>query len=264
MTLATSHGCGRAAERLPADQFRQHFLARHLGQEGVHGQARRDRVDPDAVRGDVERGAPGERHHPGLGRRVVRLAGLRAPAEHRGVVHHRSPVPLRDHLPQRRPGAPEGAVERHVEHPQPLLVGHLEDRAGAAEPRVVNEHVDAAEPARRAVDQRVDRALVGDVARQRPDPVPVRGRELVAGLAQPPGVLVADHHLGALLEAAAGGGRADAGAGRGGDHDDLAVEQAVALGGSASSAVSRHPRTGLGRPSARAAMMLRWISSDPP
>ena len=147
-------GLGRAPERLPADQLGQHFLARHLGQERVHGQARRDRVDPDAVRGHVERGAAGQRHHPGLGRRVVRLAGLRAPAEHRGVVHHRSPVPLGDHLPQRRPGAPEGAVERDVEHPQPLLVGHVEDRAGAAEPGVVDQHVDAPEGGDGAVDQR--------------------------------------------------------------------------------------------------------------
>ena len=88
----------------------------------------------------------------------------------------------------------------------------------------------------------------------------MRGRELVAGLAQPPCVLVADHHLGAFLEAAAGGGGADAGAGRGGDHDDLAVEQAVP--GRRLHGV--HPRAGRGRPSARAAMMFRWISSDPP
>jgi hypothetical protein len=63
-----------------------------------------------------------------------------------------------------------------------------------------------------------------------------------------------------VLQAAAGGGGADAGAGRGGDHDDLAVEQAAP----GRRAHRHHPRTGLGRPSARAAMMLRWISSDPP
>src|SRR3984957_14092993 len=55
---------GRAAERLPADQFRQEFLARHLGQEGVHGQpgsarlrypAARPRSDADDHRARVDR-----------------------------------------------------------------------------------------------------------------------------------------------------------------------------------------------------------------
>src|SRR5580658_6003643 len=67
-------------------------------------------------------------------------------------------------------------------------------------------------------------------------------------------MLVADHDLGALLEAAAGRGAADAGAGRGGDHHDLALEQVVA----------GHGFWGRGRPRARVAMMLRWISTDPP
>jgi hypothetical protein len=244
------------AERLPAGQLGQELLAGHLGQERVDGQAGRDRVDPDAVGGDVQRGVPGEGHHAGLGRRVVRLAGLGAPAEHRGVVDHRSPAALGHQLAQRGPGAAEGAVEGDVEDLQPLLVGHLQDRAGAAEPGVVDHHVDPAVVLHGPVDQRLDLRFVGHVAGHGGDGgVAVRLGQLGAGGGQPPLVLVADHHPGALLQAAPGGGRADAGAGRGGDHDYFAVEELVTVH---AGAVHR------GSPRPRLAMMSCWISSEPP
>jgi hypothetical protein len=244
-------GLGGPAERLPAGQLGEQVLAGHLGQERVDGQAGGDRVDPDAVGGDVQRGAPGEGHHAGLGRRVVRLAGLGAPAQDRGVVDDRSAVPLGHHLAQRRPGAAERPVQRDVEHPRPLLVGHLQHRGGAAQASVVDHHVDPAEVPGRALNQRGHLRLVGDVAGLRPDPVAVRPGELVAGRGQPLVVLVADRHPGALVQAAPRGRAADAGAGRGGDHHHLAVQQAVPV----------HER---GRPSARVAMISCWISSEPP
>jgi hypothetical protein len=217
----------------------------------VDGQAGGDRVDPDAVAGHVQGGAPGQRHHAGLGRRVVGLAGLGPPAEHRGVVDHRSPAALRHQLAQRGPGAAEGPVEGDVEDLQPLLVGHLQDRAGAAEPGVVDHHVDPAVMPDGAVDQRLDLRLVGHVAGPGGDGgVAVRLGQLVAGGGQPPLVLVADHHPGALLQAAAGGGGADAGAGGGGDDDYFSFEQAVSF----------HR----GNPRPRVAMMSCWISSEPP
>jgi hypothetical protein len=253
-------GLGGPAERLPAGQLGEQVLAGHLGQERVDGQAGRDRVDPDAVRGDVQRGAPGEGHHAGLGRRVVRLAGLGAPAQDRGVVDDRSAVPLGDEPAQRRPGAAERPVQRDVEHPRPLLVGHVEHRGGAAEPGVVDHHVDPAEVPGRAVDQRGHLRLVGDVAASRPDPVAVRPGELVARRGQPFAVLVADYHAGAFFQAAPGGGAADAGAGRGGDHHHLAVQQPVP-GHRVPGHGGAHER---GRPSARVAMMSCWISSEPP
>ena len=256
MTLATSQGSRGAAERFGGGELGQQVLAGHLGQERVDGQAGGDRVDPDAVGGDVERGAPGQGHHAGLGRGVVRLARLGAPAQDRGVVDDRSPVPLGDHLAQRGPGAAERPVQRDVEHPGPLLVGHVEHRGGAAEPGVVDHHVDPAEVPGRALDQRGDLRLVGDVAGLRPDPVAVPGGELVAGRGQPPVVLVADRDQGAFLQAAPRRGAADAGAGRGGDDHHLAVEQAVAGRSGAG-----HDR---GRPSARVAMISCWISSEPP
>ena len=71
-----------------------------------------------------------------------------------------------------------------------------------------------------------------------------KGAEFGAGGGQALVVLVADHDLGAFFQAAAGGGTADAGAGRRCDHDDLAVQQVVAV----------HVR---GSPRALVAMMLR-------
>ena len=53
--------------------------------------------------------------------------------------------------------------------------------------------------------------------------------QLLPGRGQPPGVLIADGHAGPFFQAAPGGGAADAGAGRRGDDDHLALEQAVAL-----------------------------------
>ncbi len=173
MTLATSPGFGGAAEGFAAGQVGEEVFAGDLGQEGVDGQAGGDGVDADAVRGDVEGGAAGEGHHAGLGRGVVGLAGLGAPAQDGGVVDHRSPVALGHHLAQRGPGAAERAGEGDVEDPEPLLVGHVQDGGGAAQAGVVDQHVDAAEVGGGGLDQRLDLRLVGDVTGLGPDPVAV-------------------------------------------------------------------------------------------
>ena len=195
----------------------------------MDGQAGRHRVDPDAVGGDVQGRASGQRHDPGLGRGVVRLAGLGPPAEDRGVVDHGAAVALGDHLPQHGPGAAERAGQRDVEDPLPLVVGHVQDGGGAAEAGVVDEDVDAAESLDGGLGERADLGFVGDVAGLRGDPAgAVAGGELIAGRGQPALVLVAEHDLGALGQAAPGDRGADAGAGRGGDHDDLAGQQVAA------------------------------------
>jgi hypothetical protein len=248
-------GLGGAAERLAAGQVGEQVRAGDLGQEGVQGQARGHGVDADVMAGDVEGGAAGEGHHAGLGRGVVGLAGLGPPAQDRGVVDHRAAVALGDHLAQRGPGAAERAGQRHVEDLPPLLVGQVEDRGGAAQAGVVDQHVDAAEVRGGGGDQRFDLRFVGDVAGVGPDLAAVGPGQFLAGGGQAGLVLVADHHLGAFVQAAAGGGAADAGAGRGGDDHDLAVEQLMAVHG-----LCLFP----GNPRARVAMMLRWISSDPP
>src|SRR3984957_9997832 len=114
----------RPAERLARRQFGEQFLARGLRQVRVHRDARRHGVHPDTERCRLDRRAPGERHDPRLRRGVVRLARLRAPADHRGVVDDGAAA-ARQHVPQRGPGAPERAVQRHVERAVPLLVAHL-------------------------------------------------------------------------------------------------------------------------------------------
>ncbi|NDE59794.1 MAG: SDR family NAD(P)-dependent oxidoreductase, partial [Acidimicrobiia bacterium] len=42
-------------------------------------------------------------------------------------------------------GATHGAVQRHVEHDRPLVVGHLVQLGGSTQAGVVHQHVDAAE-----------------------------------------------------------------------------------------------------------------------
>src|SRR5580693_5632644 len=128
---------GRPAERLPRGELGEQFLAGHLRQVRVHRDARRHGVHPDAARCRLDRRAAGERHDARLRRGVVRLARLGAPGDHRRVVDDRPAAPGQ-HVPQRGPCAPERAVERHVEHAVPLLVGHLGQRGVAAEAGVVH------------------------------------------------------------------------------------------------------------------------------
>jgi hypothetical protein len=59
------------------------------------------------------------------------------------------------------------------------------------------------------------------------DLLPVRLRQPVVCLGEPAFVAVAEHHVSALGQAALGHGVSDPGAGRRGDHHDLALEQPV-------------------------------------
>ena len=87
---------------------------------------------------------------------------------------------------------------------------------------VVDEDVDAAE----SLDGGLVSAdlVIGDVAGLRGYPAGAAVRFGEPGLrrGQPALVLVAEHDQGALAQAAPGHRGADAGAGRGGDHDNLA------------------------------------------
>ena len=220
------------------------------------------------MRRQVERRAAGQRHHAGLGRGVVGLALLRAPADHRGVVDDHALLAGGDHPLAGGPDAAEGAGQGDVEDLEPLLVGHLQDARGAAEAGVVDHDVDAAELVGR-VEQRADLGLVGDVADQLAHPV---GAELLGqrllGLREPALVGVAeDDRLRALLQRPSYDGRADAGAGGGRHDDDLAGQQVVAgdvVGGGLLGSGGGHPRASRGRPSTRSARMLRCTSSLPP
>ena len=205
------------------------------------------------------RAQPGQAHYAAAKAGVMALTRCAAldVAQHGIRVNA---VALRDHLPQGGPGAAERARQRDVHHAQPLFVGHLEHRACAAEARVVHHHVDPPEPFRRPGDQRPDLLLVGHVAAGRPDPIAELCRELLLGGGKPPRVLVADGHRRALRQAPPRRGRADAGASGGGDHHHLAREQVPPI----RRRRRDQERAWRGRPSARSAMMPRWISSDPP
>ena len=237
-----SHGMVRtpelAAERLLGRQLLEQLVGRHLGEEGVHRDGGGDRVDADAELRALHAGGAGQRVDAGLGRGVVRLADLGAPADDAGVVDDDAPA-LGLHLLQGGAGAAERAVEGHVEHPEPLLVGHVDELGGAAESRVVDHHVQPTVLRDRRRDEVVDLVLLGHVA---DDP---RHPEGLGGLGEAPLVPVGDDDGRALLLRLLGGGEADAGAGGGRDDDDLVLQQPVArdvLRHRSTSSARRRPR----------------------
>ena len=76
MTLATSHTSAPRPNTSRSTQLRKLLVGHDLVEERMDGQARRHCVDPNAMGSRLDRAAPGQRHHPGLGRGVV---GLSAP-----------------------------------------------------------------------------------------------------------------------------------------------------------------------------------------
>ena len=227
MVAATSHGSAARPNASPADSRSSSSARAGLLQELVPGDARRDRVDPHPVLDGFDCAATGQRHHAGLGRRVVRLRVLRAPAQHAGVVDDDPAVAGVAEVPQRRAGGPHHRRQRHVQDAVPLVVGHVDHRRLPAQAGVVHQHVQPAQPCGRRGDQRVDLRGGCDVARPRSRPGRARARQLVAGLAEPAFVVVGDDDVGTLGQRTTRRRRTDAGAGRGGHDDDLAVQKPV-------------------------------------
>ena len=95
----------------------------------------------DQVLGRLDRCAARERHHAGLGGCVVRLFGLRAPTQHRGVVDDDTRLAL-DHVGQDRARHPKGAGQGNVENGIPLVVGHFHDGRRPAETCIIEKNVD--------------------------------------------------------------------------------------------------------------------------
>jgi hypothetical protein len=129
---------------------------------------------------------------------------------------------------QHRARHAEHRRERHIEHLRPLVVAHLDHGREAAEPSVVDQHVDVTELADRRGDQRVHLILARHVAYAGGCGAAVASASLAAVSDESALVLVADQHARAFLEAALARREADAGAGGRGDHDGLVLEQAVA------------------------------------
>jgi len=134
-------------------------------------------------------------------------------------------------VPERRARAAEGPGEGHVEHAQPLLVGHLEDARVAAEPGVVDDHVEPAVVAHDRVDHRLDVVLTGHVAADREGCRARRLDQTRGGFAEPALVGVTERDPRSLLETPKRGRKPDPRAGGGGHEHGLAGEQAVAARG---------------------------------
>ena len=121
-----------------------------------------------------------------------------------------------------------------------------------------------AQPGKCRVAQCLHLVFHGDIADRRQRPVAGGGVDRVSRFAEPALVKVADQQRRAFLGSALGDGEADAGPGGGGDDDGLALQQPGGGGVRGDSAAHRVPRGSRGMPSARSAMMLRWIWLVPP
>ena len=129
--------------------------------------------------------APGEGHDAGLGRGVVGLARLGPPADDRGVVDDGA----------RPPGdmcRSAARVQRKVPFSVtsstsvPLLVGHVDELGRPAQPRVVDDHVEAAELGHGGGEEVLDRRprrsrRTARRAGARPSPPPAARRPRPAG-----------------------------------------------------------------------------------
>ena len=132
-------------------------LCHHLPVEvRVHGTGT-DRVDADAVRGELQRQRTREGNHPGLGDVVGGDPRGRILAVDRRQVDDASGL-LALHEPRRRATALERAVQVHVQHPLPFLVPELDDGGHVlAQPGAVHEDVQPPARLRDLGEERVHR-----------------------------------------------------------------------------------------------------------
>jgi hypothetical protein len=222
-------GLGGSPEGLAGRQLLEEPCGRHLLEVLVHGEAGSHRVDAHAGLGSFDRCTAREGHDAGLGRCVVGLARLRAPAEHGGVVDDRAAPPL-DHVRKHRSGHAEGARQRDVEHTQPGLVAEIRHLAEAPEARVVHQHIQMPHLVEAASHERLYVALPRHVAELTGRRLPRDGFDLLGSLAQPPLVEIGEHHARSLFRTASRGGEADPGPGRGRDQHRTALEELAAGG----------------------------------
>src|SRR5262245_7987531 len=104
-----------------------------------------DRVDPDAVPGEVHGGVADEHHAAALGRAVghVRLLGEERVG---GGEHHDRAAATAGHDPPGRLDGEEHAGEVHVDDPPPQVLRELQQRLQLDHGRRVDEDVDPGEP----------------------------------------------------------------------------------------------------------------------
>ena len=185
MTSATSHHGSAArpnASRIASSV--ELLVAGDLRQvEGVHRDARGHGIDPYPVRARLDRGASGwARWTPGLGRRVVRLPGLSTQPTTNTLLMI---APLRRGSTCR--SADRGrrsAVQRHVQHPVPLLV--VISASGVVPPRPALFTATSISTVRGddGVEQPLDVGLHGHVTRDGQRRLPGDHGQLLGGLGQ--------------------------------------------------------------------------------
>ena len=122
----------------------------------------------------------------------------------------------------RRPRAQERPLQVRVDDRVPVIVGHLVQQVVADDPRARHQHVDAAEFLDRAVDHRLHRLALGDVACDR------QALDRVRNLARRRLVHVRDHELRSLAGEQLGGGGADSAAASGDQRDAVLEPHRVA------------------------------------
>src|SRR4051794_15443201 len=106
---------------------------------------RRDRVDGDAVRSELEREAAGGLDERSLRRAVRGVVGADdMPADDRSDEHDAACHALRDEMPSAGLREKERPACVHAERAVPLLRGHLEEGSGKERAGRVDEDVEAA------------------------------------------------------------------------------------------------------------------------
>ncbi|KAF0648181.1 hypothetical protein K701_19905 [Streptomyces fradiae ATCC 10745 = DSM 40063] len=216
MTAATSRGVARPAERDAGPALLAHvpvLLAGH----GRGDLAGRDRVDGDAVLGQLQRQHLRQQTEAALGRAVRRGADARLVLVHRRDVDDPSAAALVDHAAGGVLGAQERSGEVHVEDVPDGLVGDVEEGGRGAGAGVVDQHVDPAQLPREVVDGVCRAGQVGQVHPGDGGAAAVRPH-LLGGV---PGALLVgvpgDADVHALAGEPDGGGAADARVGTGDD-----------------------------------------------
>ncbi len=181
-----------------------------LGAEAAvdHGRERgawADRVDADALAGQLEGHVPRESEHRALGRGVGRVARIgHALARDGGHVDHRAAVAhQRCGLAQ----AQHGAAQVHVEHAVPVARVHVREQVARFDARAVDQPIDAAEAMCDGGEGGAHRVFLRQVSGDvREAAIGHCGRERGVGHG---GAIERDHVVAALREQG-GGGRADA------------------------------------------------------
>src|SRR5215471_13249082 len=133
-------------------------VLRHLGLD----YARRDRVDGNVARRQLDRERARQCIDRALARRIVRLTASALVAGDRGKIDD-LPGALRNHVRNHRPRHVEDAANIGVEHAAQVVVTHAGERNIADDPGVVHQHVDATRPFRHLLDRIRTRGAVADV-----------------------------------------------------------------------------------------------------